>query len=32
MDFSDIWDELNIAGMVAFQARKGEWGFYDEVS
>ncbi len=31
MKFSDIWDELNIAGMVAFQARKGEWGFYGDV-
>jgi len=31
MEFSDIWDELNIAGMVAFQARKGEWGFYGDV-
>lgn len=31
MDFSDIWDELNIAAMVAFQARKGEWGFYGDV-
>jgi hypothetical protein len=30
-DFSDIWDELNIAGMVAFKARKGHWGFYGDV-
>jgi hypothetical protein len=24
-DFSDIWDELNIAGMVTFDARKDNW-------
>jgi hypothetical protein len=26
-EFRDIWDELNIAGMVTFDARKGNWGF-----
>lgn len=30
-DFSDIWDELNIAGMVTFDARKGNWGFLGDV-
>lgn len=24
--FSDIWNNLNIAGMMAFEARKGNWG------
>jgi hypothetical protein len=24
--FSDIWDNLNIAGMLAFEARKDNWG------
>lgn len=24
--FSDVWDYLNIGGMVAFEARKGNWG------
>jgi len=24
--FSDIWNSLNIAGMAAFEARKGKWG------
>ena len=24
--FSDIWSNLNIAGMLAFEARKGNWG------
>ena len=28
--FSDIWDELNIGGMVAFEGRKGNWGFYGD--
>ena len=26
MDFGDIWSELNMAGMGAFEARKGNWG------
>jgi hypothetical protein len=30
-DFSDIWDELNIAGMVTFDARKDNWGFLGDV-
>ena len=28
--FSDIWDELNIAGMIAFDGRKGDWGFFGD--
>jgi hypothetical protein len=28
IDFSDIWDELNIGGMVAFEARKSRFGIY----
>jgi hypothetical protein len=28
--FSDIWDELNIGGMVAFDGRKGNWGFFGD--
>ena len=28
--FSDIWDELNIAGMVNFEARKDKWGFFGD--
>ncbi|RZB37461.1 MAG: hypothetical protein SRB2_01005 [Desulfobacteraceae bacterium Eth-SRB2] len=31
MEFSDIWDELNMATMVVFEARKGEWGFYSNI-
>lgn len=31
LDFDDIWDELNIAAMVAFNARKGRWGFYGDL-
>jgi len=31
LDFDDIWDELNIAGMVEFKARKGHWGLYGDV-
>ena len=27
LSFHDIWDELNIAGMLSFDARKGRWGF-----
>jgi hypothetical protein len=27
LSFNDIWDELNIAAMLAFDARKGRWGF-----
>jgi len=30
-DFSDVWDELNIAGKVSFEARKGNWGFLGDV-
>lgn len=30
MSFSDIWDELNIAGMIAFEGRKDRWGFYGD--
>jgi hypothetical protein len=30
-DFTDIWDELNIAGMVTFDARKDNWGFLGDV-
>jgi len=30
-DFSDVWDELNIAGMVTFDARKGNWGFLGDI-
>ena len=29
--FKDIWDELNIASMVAFEGRKGRWGFYGDL-
>ena len=28
--FSDIWDELNIAGMIALDGRKGNWGFFGD--
>lgn len=31
LSFDDIWDELNIATMVAFDARKGRWGFYGDI-
>ena len=31
LDFSDIWDELNIAGMLTFDARKGNWGIFGDV-
>jgi len=30
LNFSDIWDELNIAGMVTFDARKGKWGIFGD--
>jgi hypothetical protein len=30
-DFSDIWDELNIAGMLTFDARKGNWGIFGDM-
>ena len=30
-DFSDIWDELNIAGMLTFDARKGNWGMFGDM-
>jgi hypothetical protein len=30
LDFSDIWDELNIAGMLTFDARKGKWGIFGD--
>jgi hypothetical protein len=30
ISFSDIWDELNIAGMIAFEGRKDRWGFYGD--
>jgi hypothetical protein len=29
--FSDIWKELNIAGMVNFEGSKDRWGFYGDV-
>ena len=31
LNFSDIWDELNIAGMLTFDARKGNWGIFGDV-
>ncbi len=31
LSFNDIWDELNIAAMVAFDGRKGRWGFYGDI-
>jgi hypothetical protein len=31
LSFNDIWDELNIAAMLAFDARKGRWGFYGDI-
>ena len=30
VDFSDIWDQLNMAGMLAFEGRKGNWGFFGD--
>jgi len=29
--FSDIWEEMNIGGMIAFDGRKGDWGFFGDV-
>ena len=29
--FSEIWDELNIAGMVNFEASNEKWGFFGDV-
>ena len=31
LSFNDIWDELNIAAMLAFEGRKGRWGFYGDI-
>jgi hypothetical protein len=31
LSFSDIWKELNIAGMVNFEGHKGKWGFFGDV-
>ncbi len=31
LSFDDIWDELNIAAMLAFNARNGRWGFYGDI-
>lgn len=31
LSFDDIWDELNIAAMLAFDARNGRWGFYGDI-
>ena len=31
LNFNDIWDELNIAAMLAFEGRKGRWGFYGDI-
>ena len=31
LSFSDIWDELNIAAMLTFDAREGKWGFLGDV-
>ncbi len=28
LSFSDIWDELNFAFMLAYEARKGHWGLW----
>jgi hypothetical protein len=28
LGFSDIWDELNFAFMLAYEARKGNWGLW----
>jgi hypothetical protein len=30
LSFSDIWDELNFAFMLAYEARKGRWGLWGE--
>ena len=31
LNFSDIWDELNIAGMLTLDARKGNWGIFGDM-
>ena len=31
MDFSDIWDEMNIGVMIAFEAGNGRWGILSNV-
>jgi hypothetical protein len=31
LSFSDIWDELNIAAMLTFDARKGKWGLLGDI-
>jgi hypothetical protein len=31
LSFNDIWDELNIAAMLTFDARKGKWGFLGDM-
>jgi len=31
LSFSDIWDELNIAAMLTFDARKGKWGIFGDM-
>jgi hypothetical protein len=31
VEFSDIWDELNFAVLLTFDARKGNWGFLGDV-
>jgi hypothetical protein len=31
LNFSDIWDELNIAAMLTIDARKGKWGFLGDM-
>ena len=28
VSFSDIWDELNFAFMLEYEARKGRWGLW----
>jgi len=30
LSFSDIWDELNFAVMLAYEARKGHWGLWGD--
>jgi hypothetical protein len=31
IDFDKIWDELNIAAMLVFDARKGRWGVWGDI-
>jgi hypothetical protein len=31
MDFSDIWDEMNIGAMIAFEASNSRWGVLSDV-